>query len=315
MPSGCGWYFSRFSCCFGITPSSTTSTRYATVGVLGVIIVGSIVFSWKRRALRWTLLALYAVIAVFLFMPSSPREGDAAALRSIYSKSMAGYTGVAYAWGGECATGIDCSGLVRRGLFDAFVSHGIRTFNPYWVREGISIWWNDATAEMLGKGAGGRTREITNCKTLNELDPAQLQPGDLAVTLSGIHVMAYLGNNVWIGADPGEQRVTQFTVPENKNGYFATPMRIVKMDGAGSEVRRRVLLQRQISMHPASADDVGLVGLFRLQNSASAVFPEDDKTAFSERFVRKFGKIVGRASSCLRREQCLPGRLRSQQTP
>lgn len=209
-------------------PSSTTSTRYATVGVLCVIVVGSIVFSWKRRALRWSLLALYAVIAVFLFMPSSPREGDASALRSIYSKSMAGYTGVAYTWGGECATGIDCSGLVRRGLFDAFVSHGIRTLNPYWVRQGFSIWWSDATAEMLGEGTGGRTREITTCKTLNELDPAQLQPGDLAVTLSGIHVMAYLGDNVWIGADPGEQRVAQFTVPEKKNGYFATPMRIVR---------------------------------------------------------------------------------------
>lgn len=142
-------------------PSSTTSTRYATVGVLCVIMVGSIVFSWNRRALRWSLLALYAMMAAFLFMPSSLRVGDAAALRALYSKSMTGYTGVAYAWGGECATGIDCSGLVRRGLFDAFVSHGILTLNPYWVRQGLSLWWNDATAEMLGKGAGCRTREIT----------------------------------------------------------------------------------------------------------------------------------------------------------
>lgn len=53
-------------------------------------------------------------------------------------------------------------------------------------------------------------------------------PGDLAVTLSGIHVMAYLGDNTWIGADPGEGRVTQFTVPDKKNSYFATPMRIVR---------------------------------------------------------------------------------------
>jgi peptidoglycan/LPS O-acetylase OafA/YrhL len=62
-------------------PSSTTSTRYATVGVLSVIIVGLIVFSWKKRILRWGLLALYAIIAAFLLIPFSPREGDAAKLR------------------------------------------------------------------------------------------------------------------------------------------------------------------------------------------------------------------------------------------
>jgi hypothetical protein len=53
-------------------------------------------------------------------------------------------------------------------------------------------------------------------------------PGDLAVTTSGDHVLAYLGEKEWIAADPGERKVTKFTIPEKKNAYFYTPMRIVR---------------------------------------------------------------------------------------
>jgi hypothetical protein len=63
---------------------------------------------------------------------------------------------------------------------------------------------------------------------LNKLDSALLLPGDIAVTTSGVHMMAYLGNNKWIGADPGEKRVAIFTIPETKNVWFFTPMNIMR---------------------------------------------------------------------------------------
>lgn len=48
------------------------------------------------------------------------------------------------------------------------------------------------------------------------------------MTPSGIHIMAYLGGKTWIEADPAVGRVCQFTVPEQVNGYFSTPMNIVR---------------------------------------------------------------------------------------
>jgi len=33
---------------------------------------------------------------------------------------------------------------------------------------------------------------------------------------------------MWIAADPGAGKVTTFTIPEPKNAYFFTPMRIVR---------------------------------------------------------------------------------------
>jgi cell wall-associated NlpC family hydrolase len=38
-------------------------------------------------------------------------------------------------------------------------------------------------------------------------DAQDLRPGDLAVTTSGSHVLAYLGQNQWIEADPDIMRV------------------------------------------------------------------------------------------------------------
>lgn len=54
-----------------------------------------------------------------------------------------------------------------------------------------------------------------------------LLPGDMAVTTTSAHVMAYLGSDKWIGADPGEMKVAILTISEHKNGWFSCPMNIV----------------------------------------------------------------------------------------
>ena len=48
------------------------------------------------------------------------------------------------------------------------------------------------------------------------------------MTKSGGHVMAYVGDHVWAGADPMEQKVTLFTTPGEKNAYFSEPMNIMR---------------------------------------------------------------------------------------
>ena len=45
----------------------------------------------------------------------------------------------------------------------------------------------------------------------------------MAVTESGGHIMAYLGDQRWTEADPLDLKVLVFTVPEPRNAWFALP--------------------------------------------------------------------------------------------
>ena len=110
----------------------------------------------------------------------------------------------------------------------ALAARGFTTLNPALVRDSLSLYWHRTTAKVIGEGYAGRTDTVTTCPTLNALDYSLVQPGDLAVTAGGDHVMAYLGNRTWIAADPGVNKVTTFTIPEQRNAYFSTPMRIVR---------------------------------------------------------------------------------------
>ena len=60
------------------------------------------------------------------------------------------------------------------------------------------------------------------------MDQSQLLPGDLAVTRGGAHVMAYLGDHLWIEADPVVGRVITVTAPSHDNPWFYADMRIMR---------------------------------------------------------------------------------------
>ena len=99
--------------------------------------------------------------------------------------------------------------------------------DPGLVRNAIWVWWHDCTAKDLLDG-NGFTRPILAVKSLNELDVSRIQTGDLAVTSWGSHVMAYLGDNRWIEADPGIGRVVVVEAPSKDNLWFHCTMKIVR---------------------------------------------------------------------------------------
>jgi hypothetical protein len=94
-------------------------------------------------------------------------------------------------------------------------------------QKAILLWWHDSTARDYGEGNGDTTR-LFSTPSLNVLDHTKLLPGDLAVTDNGIHILAFLGGNQWIEADPNIGRVVTVSVPAKDNSWFEMPMNIVR---------------------------------------------------------------------------------------
>lgn len=209
-----------------LNPISSEQTRASGLALFLMVWFGLIALVWKNRAVRFTTLAITALAAAFLLMPARiHRDGEA--LRSSYASGLRRYEGVIYFWGGESPKGIDCSGLVRRGLIDSLFLRGIRTLDGALVRHSLWLWWNDRTARELGEDRG-MTTPLLEAPSINTLDPSMLSQGDIAVTSNGLHVMAYLGDNRWIEADSGEQRVLTVTVPSKDNPWFGLPVKVVR---------------------------------------------------------------------------------------
>lgn len=172
------------------------------------------------------LLAVLLLVACFSFLPG--RDGDPQKLRAAYLRSLRSYEGTHYVWGGENKLGIDCSGLVRAGLIKANFIQGLRNLNPKPIRFAMSLWWHDCSAQALSKQFRNLTKHILSIKSINALNESQIEPGDIAVTANGIHVLAFLGNHEWIEADPNMGKVVIARVPAAKIPWFDEPVNIMR---------------------------------------------------------------------------------------
>ena len=210
-----------------IVPVSLRLTRIAGLGLACVVWLGLIFLTWRRRAIGYGLLGFTVVVIAFLLWPSSP-SATANSLRSQYVANLRHYHGTRYYWGGETRLGIDCSGLVRRALIDAFLVDAIRYARPDSARRALSLWWHDCSALALSEEYRGLTLPVTKTRSVNALDHSLILPGDLAVTTNGAHVMAYLGEQRWIEADPEVGRVITVTAPTTENPWFTAPMTIMR---------------------------------------------------------------------------------------
>jgi len=208
-------------------PVSIGLTRASGAALTEILAVGLLLLWWRYRFLRWTLLVFYGVVAAFMALPGRA-DYDRPALRQEIVQALQRYQGVRYVWGGENFLGIDCSGLVRRGTIDGTFLYGIRTLNPLLVRKAIVFWWHDISAQEMGSGANGTAKKITEEKSLAVLNDKNLHPGDFAITRGGIHAVAYMGDHIWIEADPGEMKVISVNARNTKNIWFRQPISILR---------------------------------------------------------------------------------------
>jgi hypothetical protein len=165
-----------------------------------------LILSWRQKSWRTLVILIMALFAVFLLLPGRATT-DTEQLRRRFVGRLATYDGVSYVYGGENHRGIDCSGLVRAAMFRSLIEESIFSANPALLRAALNLWWRDTNAIQLGKGANGLTSPKGDGSPIPMRDAQNLRPGDLAVTTSGSHVLAYLGDKRWIEADPDIMRV------------------------------------------------------------------------------------------------------------
>ena len=215
-------------------PINRRSTNL-TIIALVVLLVGSVfVLFWKIKIIRYTVITLLVAMSVFLAL--SGAEVDIKVLKSEYVEALRKYEGVDYLWGGESKAGIDCSGLVRKGLIDTYFKVGVTNISPQYIRRALYIWFFDSSAEALRDGYRDYTVTLIRDITLNTTDYSLISEGDIMVTEDGLHTMVYIGDNSWIQADPGEGKVIIEKAPSKGNNWYNVKSRIVRWkDLSGGE--------------------------------------------------------------------------------
>ncbi|MHB9026246.1 MAG: NlpC/P60 family protein [Armatimonadota bacterium] len=179
----------------------------------------------RRIAITGIVVLLLVVWAVFCGRPP-----DRAKLREAYISRLVAFRGTHYFWGGESHVGIDCSGLARVALCEAMLVRGIAEANPGLLGPELwRFWWNDLACRGMLAGTYSYTRKIGWAEELAEYSGNDLQPGDLAITGQGFHVLIYLGNAQWIQASPDAMKVVIDTaLPDSGVAWFHMPMTFMR---------------------------------------------------------------------------------------
>lgn len=168
---------------------------------------------------------LYAIVILCLlpvFFPGSPITRQY--VQEDYVKRMIAMEGVPYFWGGENKYGIDCSGLPRRALRDALLADGLSRLNGTAVRMWAEQWWFDASARALAASYRNYTVDLQQSGTIKTMSYEGLEPGDLAVTKNGVHILSYIGKDLWIQASPGAQKVIILNGRTDESPWFTVPV-------------------------------------------------------------------------------------------
>jgi hypothetical protein len=186
------------------------------------------------RGMSFAIMAAGLLVGVAAVLPG--RRMDPVRLQSTYVLQLRHYEGTPYVWGGENGRGIDCSGLVRRALVDAYMRTALTTGNPRAMRAGLDLWWHDSSALALRDQYRHSTAPVFAASSINSIPASRLLPGDIAVTANGVHVLAYLGDGTWIQAEPGIMKVITLAAP-NENGWFNVAVHVMRWrDMAGAQV-------------------------------------------------------------------------------
>ena len=221
-----------------LVPQASRAIHLAQLLLIGMIVSGLTFLLRRKRVARFVPVVLVLLPLLVFALPG--RAPDPTRLGAACVGAMNEYLGTPYVWGGESRRGIDCSGLMRRGLRDAAWSEGIAHGNGRLLRLAADLWWHDASARALGEGHRGLTQPVLEAPNVATLDTSPLRPGDMAITSDGVHVLAFIGGTRWIEADPSLGRVV-----------------VLARDEPSPWLRQRVRVVRWTILSDASASSRG----------------------------------------------------------
>jgi len=195
--------------------------------IFGFILLWSIGIGlfWEKIYLRVIFLSIAMLVAIITIIPghnANPKQ-----LQEEYIHSLLGYENVRYIWGGENKLGIDCSGLVREGFVSANIKVGIKTLNPRLIRRAFFVWWYDCSADALGKNYKEMTTLVLKANSMDELDYSNIKPGDIIVAAKGFHTFAYIGDKVWLEANPDNGKTLKKSSEVKAKEWKGVPLKIV----------------------------------------------------------------------------------------
>lgn len=205
-------------------PINSIMIRVPMLGLGCSLWATALALAWPHLRWRWSVAALPLVMGLALLAPA--RVVDTADLRARMVSALRHYDGVTYVWGGENAVGIDCSGLVRRARMDAEWSYAIAHLDAGAIRRALSLWWFDQSALAMGRLDRGTTVHLGDVANLATCPPDRYLPGDFAI-LGGIHVVAALGEGIWIEADPSAEKVL-ILPPGSDNSWLKQKATLVR---------------------------------------------------------------------------------------
>ncbi|MEM7011100.1 MAG: NlpC/P60 family protein [Verrucomicrobiota bacterium] len=208
-------------------PVSSSLFKLMMLAGLFLVFAGLMIVFWRIPKVRWIIVAVPALIGVWLILPIGGKV-DRQLLNDAYVSELATYEGVDYYWGGENRRGIDCSGLPREAMRQALLKRSLKTGNPSLARRMLHLWAFDRSALAMGEEHEGETRLIATADRIIGMDHSQIQPGDLAIVGNGIHAMCYLGDHQWIEADPAADEVIVIDARDTDNHWFKIRARFVR---------------------------------------------------------------------------------------
>ena len=141
-----------------VYPIRTGSIRLALAALPLILLVqGSMLLLRPSLAILTVVVVGTSALAIAV---APGNTADPSALSAAYIGCLKRYEGAKYVWGGETNRGIDCSGLVRCGLMDAYLHEGIQPVrcphDPAGYRPLVERCERTRAAARLRRSSSGR---------------------------------------------------------------------------------------------------------------------------------------------------------------